>query len=86
MGWLSEVDDACPLVIALGGEAGIEVFNLILGENVGVELIDAETAFFSLGFGGVSLIGVDLSLLFKRRSHSEFCFPFWVLMQPKLID
>ena len=76
MVWLSEVDDACPLVIALGGEAGVELLNLLLGEDVGVELIDAVTPFFSLGFGGVGLLDVELSFFFERGRHFEIVWKF----------
>ena len=69
---LSEVDDACPLVVAFRGEAGIELLNLLLGENVGVELIDAVTALFSSGLGGVGLgICIELSFFFKRGGHTD---------------
>jgi hypothetical protein len=72
VGRLGEVDDACPLVIPLWGEAGIELLDLLLGEDVGVELIDAVTAFFSFGFGGVGLdLSVELSFFFKRGSHAN---------------
>ena len=77
MVWLSEVDDARPLVIALGGEAGIELLDLRHRELVSVERIDAETAFFGLGFGSLGLkIRVNLFLFFKRGSHSKIWLVF----------
>ena len=53
----SEVDDASPLVVSLGGETSIPLFDVLLSGQMPVELVDNVAALCSLSRGGLGLVG-----------------------------
>lgn len=58
---LGEVDDLSPLVVSLGGEAGVPWRNLFLLGQMSVELVYDVSTFFCLARRGLALIrGLDV--------------------------
>ena len=55
----SEVDNTGPLVVSLGGETSIPLFDVLLSGQMPIELVDNVAALCSLSRGGLGLVGGD---------------------------
>lgn len=73
--WLGEVDDAGPLVVALGSEASVPLGDVLLLGQIIIELVDDMATFLRLSLTGVSFTRwlLDHVVLFLLLEFLNLC-------------